>query len=214
MLQITPQLYRYTTELLFGEVWKRHELAARDRSLITLAALISAAQTAQMVGHLKLGLDNGLKPSEISAMITHLAFYAGWPNAMSAVPVTKTIFAERGITLEPNASAISAVVGAVGQQPSLADVTPQLAHYTDTVVFGGLWRQTDLGLRDRSLITIAALIAQGQSAQLLPYLNLAMDNGLSQSEAAEVVTHLAFYVGWPKAMSAVPIFKQVFASRG
>jgi 4-carboxymuconolactone decarboxylase len=95
VLEVTPQLYHYTTELLFGEVWKRKEPAGGDRSLITLTALITAGQTAQMTGHLKPGLDNGLKPSEISAMITHLAFYAGWPNAMSAVPVLKAVFASR-----------------------------------------------------------------------------------------------------------------------
>jgi 4-carboxymuconolactone decarboxylase len=220
--QITPQLYSYTTELLFGEVWKRPQLSPRDRSLITLAALISAGQTAQMTGHLKLGLDNGLKPSEISALITHLAFYAGWPNAMSAVTVTRQIFTERGIpdeqlvppsepllTLEPEqeASRKAAVAAAVG------GTAPDLARYTDDVLFADLWRQPGLTARDRSLVTMASLITQGQAAQLGFHLNRAMDNGLTRTQASEVVTHLAFYVGWPKAMSAVPVLKEVFAAR-
>lgn len=220
--EVTPQLYQYTTELLFGEVWKREVLAPRDRSLITLAALVAGGQTAQMTGHLKLGLDNGVLPSEISALITHLAFYAGWPNAMSAVSVAKKVFDERGIAaaqinppageplaLDPDTEATRKAAVAA----ATSGVAPQLGHYTDDVLFADLWRQSSLTARDRSLITVAALIAQGQSAQLPFHLNRAMDNGLSQEQAGEVVTHLAFYVGWPKAMSAVPVLKPVFESR-
>jgi 4-carboxymuconolactone decarboxylase len=223
VLEVTPQLYKYTTDLLFGEVWKREALVPRDRSLITLSALVASGQSAQLTGHIRLGLDNGLKPSEISALITHLAFYAGWPNAMSAAGVAKQIFTERNITaeqivppagellvLEPDSEAKrrAAVEAGVG------GVAPELARYTNDVLFADLWRQSNLSARDRSLVTVAALVAQGQAAQLPFHLNRAMDNGLSQAQAAEVVTHLAFYVGWPKAMSAVPVLKDVFASRG
>jgi len=222
VLEVTPQLYKYTTELLFGEVWKRAELVPRDRSLITLSALIASGQIPQLTGHIKLGLDNGLKASEISSLITHLAFYSGWPNAMSAAGVAKQIFSERKIpadqiapppaaalTLDPHSEAKrrAAVDSGVGE------VAPELARYTNDVLFGDLWRQSNLSARDRSLVTVAALIAQGQAAQLPFHLNRAMDNGLTQAQAAEVVTHLAFYVGWPKAMSAVPVLKEVFASR-
>jgi 4-carboxymuconolactone decarboxylase len=222
VLEVTPQLYRYTTDLLFGEVWKRPDLVPRDRSLITLAALLASGQTAQMTGHIKLALDNGVKPSEITGLITHLAFYSGWPNAMSAVGVAKQVFSERGLDpeqvtpppseplkldQESEAKRRAAVDGSVGV------TAPELAKYTNDVLFGDLWRRTDLTPRDRSLITVAALIAQNQSAQLTFHLNRAMDNGLTREQAAEVVTHLAFYVGWPKAMSAVPVLKDVFASR-
>lgn len=222
VLKVTPQLYEYTTNLLFGEVWKRQALAARDRSLITLAALVSAGQSAQLTGHLNLGLDNGLKPSEISALITHLAFYAGWPNAMSAVGVAKKVFTERGIAAEqivpPRSELLTLdpateVKRRAAVEAATAAVAPDLGRYTNDVLFADLWRQTDLTARDRSLITVASLITQGQVAQLPFHLNRAMDNGLTESQAAEVVTHLAFYVGWPKAMSAVPVLKEVFASR-
>ena len=71
----------------------------------------------------------------------------------------------------------------------------------------------DLAPRDRSLVTISALIANGQIAQLTPHLNKAMDNGLTQAQAAEAITHLAFYVGWPNAFSALPVAKDVFEKR-
>lgn len=223
VLDVTPQLYAYTTDVLFGEVWKRPQLVPRDRSLITLAALVASGQTAQMTGHLKLALDNGVKPSEITALITHLAFYSGWPNAMSAVGVAKQVFAERGLDPEQitpppgellQLDADTEAKRRASVQSAVCTTAPELARYTNDVLFGDLWRRTDLTPRDRSLITVAALITQNQSAQLTFHLNRAMDNGLTREQAAEVVTHLAFYVGWPKAMSAVPVLKEVFASRG
>jgi 4-carboxymuconolactone decarboxylase len=71
----------------------------------------------------------------------------------------------------------------------------------------------DLAPRDRGLVTVSALIASGQSAQITYHLNRAMDNGLTREQAAEVVTHLAFYAGWPNALSALPAMKDVFEKR-
>ena len=94
---VAPALEKYREDRLLGEVWKRPGLVPRDRSIVTLAALISRNQTIEMPYYLTLALDNGVKPREISEIITHLAFYSGWPNAMSAVAVTKDVFAERKI---------------------------------------------------------------------------------------------------------------------
>jgi len=85
--------------------------------------------------------------------------------------------------------------------------------YTTDVLFRDLWLRPDLAPRDRSLVTISALIANGQTAQLTPHLSKAMDNGLTQAQAAEVITHLAFYVGWPNVFSAMPVAKDVFEKR-
>src|SRR5438105_9706185 len=94
---VAPALEKYTQDRLLGDVWKRPGLAPRDRSIITLAALIARNQTIEMPYHFNLALDHGVKPREISEIITHLAFYAGWANAMSAVAVAKDVFAERNI---------------------------------------------------------------------------------------------------------------------
>ena len=94
---IAPGLEKYTQNALFGDVWKRPGLAPRDRSMVTLAALIAHNQTAEMPYYLSLALDNGVKPREVSEIITHLAFYSGWSNAMAAVAVAKDVFAQRGI---------------------------------------------------------------------------------------------------------------------
>ena len=94
---VSPALEQYTKERLFGDLWKRPDLSPRDRSIVTLAALIARNQTVQMPYYLNLALDNGVKPSEISEMIAHLAFYSGWENAMSAVVIAKQEFRKRGI---------------------------------------------------------------------------------------------------------------------
>jgi 4-carboxymuconolactone decarboxylase len=94
---VSPALDTYTQNRLLGEVWKPPGLSLRDRSVVTVAALIGRNQTIALSEHLKLALDHGVKPAEISEIITHLAFYSGWANAMAAVVVTRDVFAERNI---------------------------------------------------------------------------------------------------------------------
>ena len=84
---VAPALEKYTQERLLGEVWKRPGLSARDRSIVTVAVLVARNQTVEMPYYVNLALDSGVKPAEISELITHLAFYSGWGNAMSAVAV-------------------------------------------------------------------------------------------------------------------------------
>jgi 4-carboxymuconolactone decarboxylase len=94
---VAPALDKYTQDRLLGDVWKRPGLSPRDRSVVTLAALIGRNQTIMLSDHLKLALDHGVKPTEISEIITHLAFYSGWANATAAVAIAKDIFTERKI---------------------------------------------------------------------------------------------------------------------
>jgi 4-carboxymuconolactone decarboxylase len=220
--KVAPALEAYTQNRLLGEVWKRPGLAPRDRSIVTLAALIARNQTIEMPYHFNLALDNGVKPREISEVITHLAFYSGWANAMSAVAVARDVFAARHIGADQLAAA--AVTPLPIDEAAEADratrvhdqfggAFPGVVQYTTEVLFRDLWLRPDLAPRDRSLVTVSALIANGQTAQLTPHLNKAMDNGLTQAQAAEAITHLAFYVGWPNVFSAMPVAKDVFAKR-
>jgi len=222
MQAITPPLAAYTDDVLFGDVWKRTELVPRDRSLVTVAALIAGGHTQQMTGHFNRALDNGVKPAEISAVITHLAFYCGWPRAVSAVGVAKDVFAKRGIATDGLASPAGELLAvdpardaprAAAVEAQMGGTAPALARYTNSVLFGDLWRRPDLAARDRSLVTIAALIAAGQDDQLAFHVDRGMNNGLTRTEVSEVITHLAFYAGWPRAVSAVPVAKKVFEAR-
>jgi 4-carboxymuconolactone decarboxylase len=85
-----------TDDVLFADVWARPGLSPRDRSLITVAALVALGRDAQLSGHLRRALDNGLTRDQLAEAITHLAFYAGWPAAMSAVGVLATITGQEG----------------------------------------------------------------------------------------------------------------------
>jgi 4-carboxymuconolactone decarboxylase len=95
-------------------------------------------------------------------------------------------------------------------QQLVGDFAPKLAELTDEVLFGDVWERAELSKRDRSLITVAALIANGNTEQLTGHLSRARENGLSERELAEVIIHLAFYAGWPRAMSAVRLAREVF----
>jgi 4-carboxymuconolactone decarboxylase len=222
MRMVAPALEKYTQERLLGDVWKRPGLSVRDRSIVTLAALIARNQTIEMPFYLNLALDNGVKPRQISEIITHLAFYSGWANAMSAVAAAKDVFAARKIGSDqvPVASPpllpldeAAEAQRATRVEQQFGAVVPGIVQYTTDVLFRDLWLRPDLAPRDRSLVTVSALIASGQIAQLTAHLNRAMDNGLTQAQAAEVITHLAFYVGWPNAFSALPVAKEVFEKR-
>lgn len=219
---IAPALQKYAQTFVMGDLWKRPGLSPRDRSIVTLAALIARNQTIELPYYLGLALDNGVKPAEVSEIITHLAFYTGWANAMGAIPAARDVYRSRNIEADqlPPASgpqlpldeaAESQRATRVGQQ--FGQITPSLVQYTTDVLFRDLWLRPGLAPRDRSLVTVSALVATGQVAQITYHLNRAMDNGLTAEEAGEVLGHLAFYAGWPNAFSAAPVIKEVIEKR-
>ena len=93
--QIVPKLIELTDSVLFGDVWERPGLSKRDRSLITVAALTALYRSDQLKGHVERALNNGVTRDEISEVITHMAFYAGWPSAMTAARIAKGVFEAR-----------------------------------------------------------------------------------------------------------------------
>jgi 4-carboxymuconolactone decarboxylase len=219
---VSPALEHYTKLPLLDGLWKRPGLSSRDRSIVTVAALIARIQTIEMPFHFSLALDNGLKPAELSEIVTHLAFYSGWANAMSAVAVAKDIFRARGIgmnDLPPAKEKLLALNEEAEAQrakqvsDNFGQVSPGLVQDTTDLLFCELWLRPALAPRDRSLVTVSALIASGQVAQVTYHLNRAMDNGLTQAQASEVITHIAFYSGGPNAFSALPVVKEVFEKR-
>jgi 4-carboxymuconolactone decarboxylase len=213
--RVAPGLATLTDDVLYGDVWRRPELSPRDRSLVTLSVLIATGKPAQLAGHLGRALDNGVQASEASGVLTHLAIYSGWPNAVSALQIHDQVYAERKVD--------AAALRAAGPRPSnpasdaaraktvtdeLGAVAPKFAQLTNDVVFGDLWRRSDLTPRDRSLATIAALAAMGDDAELESYMLRGLDDGLTQAQIAEALTHLGFYAGWPKAAKALGVLKR------
>jgi 4-carboxymuconolactone decarboxylase len=106
-------------------------------------------------------------------------------------------------------------VAAAAAQPTpaqrlIGDFSPKLVELTDDVLFGDVWARPELSQRDRSLVTVSALIALNRPEQLRSHLARARDNGLTQGELIETITHLAFYAGWPNAMTAISVAKEIF----
>ena len=95
MQEVAPQLAELSADVLFGDVWERPGLSKRDRSLITVATLTALYRTGQLPGHINRALDNGVTKEEIGEIITHIAFYAGWPTAANAAGIAKQVFDER-----------------------------------------------------------------------------------------------------------------------
>jgi 4-carboxymuconolactone decarboxylase len=94
---VVPKMIEVTEQVIYGDVWERPGLSKRDRSLIVIASLISTYRPEQLRGHLARALDNGVTTDEIAEVITHLAFYSGWPSSMTAARIAKEVFEERGL---------------------------------------------------------------------------------------------------------------------
>lgn len=221
-LTIAPALQRYSQDLVLGELWRRPGLSPRDRSIVTVTALVARNQQSELPFYLKRALDSGVKPGELSEIITHLAFYAGWGNAMAAAEAAQAVFAQRGIGADQLPSAEVALLPldreAEARRAAMVErdfgaTAPGVVHYTTEALFRDLWLRPGLAPRDRSMATVGALVAAGQVAQVTFHLNRAMDNGLSREQASEMLTQLAFHAGWPNVFSALPVFKDVFAKR-
>jgi 4-carboxymuconolactone decarboxylase len=97
---------------------------------------------------------------------------------------------------------------------AFGDIAPALADYSDKVLFGDVWERPGLSPRDRSLITVASLVSLYRTNELAFHIGKALDNGVTRDELIELITHLAFYSGWPTAMTALPIARQAFDNRG
>ncbi|KAA5927800.1 4-carboxymuconolactone decarboxylase [Pantoea sp. Bo_2] len=219
---VSPALARFGHEAMTDDLWNRSALSQRDRSIVTIAMLIARNQSGELKHYIEVALNSGVTPAEVSEIITHLAFYSGWPNAMSAVRVTKAIFENRGVTLDalppvdPSLLPLNQEAEkrrAETVEKNVGSVSPGLVKFTADPLFLDLWQRPALKPRDRSLITVSALIASGQSVQIGYHLNRAMDNGLSAEEAGEIVTQAAFYSGWPAAFTAAPVVGEVLRNR-
>lgn len=219
---VSPALADYRDRIIEGELWDRPGLSSRDRSVVTVAALIARNQTIDMPAQFGRALDNGVTPAELSEIITHLAFYAGWPNALAAVAAATPVFDERGVQAADLPSADEPPLPIdqaaedrrrTGVDRDFGAVAPGVVQYTTDVLFTDLWLRPCLAPRDRSLVTVSALVAAGQVGQVTFHLGKAMDNGLTRDQASETLTQLAFYAGWPTVFSALPVLKDVVDNR-
>lgn len=220
--RVSPALQAYSDNDLFGKVWSDKALSPRDRALVTVAALITRHEPDTLAAYVPLALDAGVTPAELSETVTQLAFYTGWGNATAAAAVIAPVFEARGVAVadlppvDPKLLPIDEKAEEARQNfvsSTYGDVSQGVVDDTRNLLFRDLWLRPGLAPRDRSMVTVAALIAAGQPEQMTFHLNRAMDNGLTQAEAGAMLSQLAFYAGWPKVFSALPVAKKVFESR-
>ena len=215
--KVAPGMAALTDDVLYGDVWRRSDLSPRDRGLVTITALIAVGKTTPLAGHLGRALDNGLQPSEASGLLAHLAIYCGWPSAVAALEAYDQVYTARKVDTEALRAAgprlpvpTSDAARARAATEALA-IAPKFLQLTNDVVFGDLWRRSDLSLRDRSLVTIVALAAMGDDDQLEFYLRHGIENGLTREQVVEGVTHVGFYAGWSKATKAMTAIATSFS---
>ena len=214
-LGAAPNLDDDLRNVVFAELWERPGLAKRDRSLVTVTAEIAQGRNSALPFQFTLALDNGVKPEELAGVLSHIAYYSGFSAAVEAESVLARVLTERGVKLSslkavaakpaPDEAAARALREVV--QSMVGDVSPGLAHFSNTILNGDLWLREDLSPRDRSLVTVSTLITQGNVEQIPVHVNKGLGNGLTREEIGEVITQLAFYAGWPRAFSAAAVVK-------
>ena len=212
----SPYLRELRNSLVYGEIWERPYLSKRDRSLITIAVLQALARE-ELAIHIPRGLDNGLTPEEISEIILHVTFYAGWPTGVQASITAAEAFEERGLTLGdlPRAPAPETEITTPGGLSDAYAAVPRLGALRNSLLYGDIWERPLLSKRDRSLITVAVNQALYVTNELRLHIDRALDqNGVTPQELSEVILHVTFYAGWPAAVNAGRLATAALRARG
>ena len=212
----SPYLRELRNSLVYGEIWERPYLSKRDRSLITIAVL-QALTREELAIHIPRGLDNGLTPEEISEIILHVTFYAGWPTGVQASLTAAEAFEARGLTLGelPRAPEPETEVTTPGGLSDAYAAVPRLGALRNSLLYGDIWERPLLSKRDRSLITVAVNQALYVTNELRLHIDRALDqNGVTPQELSEVILHVTFYAGWPAAVNAGRLATEALRTRG
>ena len=212
----SPYLGELRDSLVYGEIWERPQLSKRDRSLITVAVLQALVRD-ELAIHIPRGLDNGLTAEEISEVILHVTFYAGWPTGVQASLLAAEAFEARGISLGelPRAPTPETQTEVPRSASGAYAAVPRLGELRNSVLYDDVWERPLLSKRDRSLITIAVLQAMRATSELRTHIGRGLDaNGVTPQEVSEVILHVTFYAGWPNAVNAGRVAAEAFEERG
>ncbi len=212
----SPYLRELRNSLVYGEIWERPYLSKRDRSLITIAVLQALVRD-ELAIHIPRGLDNGLTPEEISEIILHVTFYAGWPTGVQASITAAEAFEARGLTLGelPRAPQPETEITTPGGLSDAYAAVPRLGALRNSLLYGDIWERPLLSKRDRSLITVAVNQALYVTNELRLHIDRALDqNGVTPQELSEVILHVTFYAGWPAAVNAGRLATAALRARG
>jgi alkylhydroperoxidase/carboxymuconolactone decarboxylase family protein YurZ len=209
-----PYLGEVRDEVLYGDIWERPQLSARDRSLITVAVTQALYATNELRLHMGRALDNGVTQSEIAELIAHVLWYSGFPTGVNAARVAAEVFRERGLPASPPGySPRQSDPDAEPEFPGAFPGTPYVGDLLN-LLYAETWTRPELSPRDRSLITVAVGTALYAASEVRYHVGRALDNGVTQEEISEVITHVTFYSGFPTGVNAARVAAEVFEQRG
>lgn len=221
---------------IVGEMWDRPQLGRRDRSLLVIAVLAAQARDEELEMHTGNGLRHGLQREEIEEILLHIAAYAGFPAAMAAsrridAGLKTALGVEKIEGREPAQSKSDAerdrdaadvfrtLSGGHGGSDPAEDLAGMSARLGDLGVlayrwaFGEIWSREQLSRRDRSVVVIAILVSLGVEPELKAHVRAGLAHGLTPEEIEEMITHLALYVGFPRAVDAMRTARSVWQSK-
>jgi alkylhydroperoxidase/carboxymuconolactone decarboxylase family protein YurZ len=210
-----PYLGQVRNTYVYGDIWERPGLSHRDRSMITVAVNQATYATNELRLHMGRALDNGITQAEISEIIAHTLWYSGFPTGVNAARVAAEVFAERGLPASPpGASSRQPALNPEMEFPGAFPQTPYLRDLLNQVVYAETWKRSELSPRDRSMITVAVGTALYASSEVRYHVGRALDNGVTQEEIGEIITHVTFYSGFPAGVNAARVTAEVFEARG
>lgn len=210
-----PYLGEIRDTHVYGDIWERPQLSARDRSMITVAVNQALYATNELRIHVGRALDNGVTQTEISEIIAHVLWYSGFPTGVNAARVAAEVFEERGLpTVPPGASSRQPPADPELEFPGAYPQAPYLRDLLNEVLYAETWTRPELSPRDRSMITVAVGTALYASSEVRYHIGRALDNGVTQEEISELITHVTFYSGFPTGVNAARVAAEVFEARG
>lgn len=228
---ISPDLANLAITFVYGDIYSRPGLTLQHRQLATVAALAAmGGLTPQLKFHIAGALNVGCPETQMVELMLHLAVYAGFPAALNGTAALREVFTERGLRAparvakapanrtryETGVATLREVDGNVGEQviDSLADISPDLGRFIVEFAFGDIYARPEMDLFHRELVTIAALMAMGSAnPQLKVHMNGFLNVGGTTEQMVEVVTHIAAYAGFPRAINAALAAKDVLLDR-
>lgn len=216
----------FAVDYIFGDLWSRPALNKRDRSLIVIAVLTSINQLNQLRVHVRGGINHGLSPVEIREVVIHLCAYAGFPRALDAMAVVNEVLVKMGHATEDEKlspakkldrlerqtlgveglNSISGGAYLANPEEGLAALRSQLGDLGTMAaefLFAEIWSREELSKRDRSLISVTALIALGRMEELDIHIPGAIHHGVSKEELKELMLMISAYVGFPFAVEGM-----------
>jgi 4-carboxymuconolactone decarboxylase len=229
MAKAVGPLGAFGMDHVLGDIWSRPQLDRRDRSFVSVTALTCLGAERELRTHIGGALNHGATADEIEELILHVSAYAGYPRAFDGMRVALAVFAERdGIEtprkhrdaaeLDDDArhaaglEALGSLTGLAPEDvPAAMEPLGDVGRFAVDYLYGQIWSRPQLPPRDRSLITLAALVTLGKVAELEIHVPAALRNDLGREQIEEVILQLTLYAGYPAAVEAIRAARRIFA---